>query len=81
MQLVTAALLLPALALANPVALRQAKPPADEIKIISAQSSGNGCPQGSVSSTISPDRTVRSPSRCIRNRQPYLQQPGRDIWL
>ncbi|KAH7410943.1 hypothetical protein BKA64DRAFT_741572 [Cadophora sp. MPI-SDFR-AT-0126] len=59
MQLITAALLLPALALANPVAQRQAKsPPADEIKIISAQSSGNGCPQGSVSSTISPDRTV-----------------------
>ncbi|KAL2070706.1 hypothetical protein VTL71DRAFT_13732 [Oculimacula yallundae] len=60
MQLITAALLLPALALANPVIQRQSKagPPADEIKIISAQSSGNGCPQGSVSSTISPDRTV-----------------------
>ncbi len=54
-----AALLLPALVLANPVANRQSKgPPPDEIKIISAQSSGNGCPQGSVSSTISPDRTV-----------------------
>lgn len=61
MQLITAVLLLPALALANPVAKRQSKaPPADEIKIISAQSSGNGCPQGSVTSTISPDRTVRT---------------------
>ncbi|KAH6723323.1 hypothetical protein BKA61DRAFT_464280 [Leptodontidium sp. MPI-SDFR-AT-0119] len=59
MQLITAVLLLPALALANPVAKRQSKaPPADEIKIISAQSSGNGCPQGSVTSTISPDRTL-----------------------
>lgn len=54
------ALLLPALALASPLASRNvyAGPPADQISILSAQSSGNGCPQGSVSNTLSPDRTV-----------------------
>ncbi|CZS88628.1 uncharacterized protein RAG0_00574 [Rhynchosporium agropyri] len=58
MQLITAALLLPALALANPVLQRQKGPPADEIKIVSAQTSGNGCPQGTVTSTIDPGRTL-----------------------
>ncbi|KAE8449235.1 hypothetical protein EG329_008402 [Mollisiaceae sp. DMI_Dod_QoI] len=56
------ALLLPALALASPVAnlnrSTYAGPPPDKITILSAQSSGNGCPQGSVSNTLSPDRTV-----------------------
>jgi hypothetical protein len=56
------AILLPVLALANPLGNRQtpATPPVDQITIISAQSSGNGCPQGSVSNTLSPDKTVSS---------------------
>ncbi len=30
-----------------------------DIQILSASFSGNGCPQGSVSTSISPDKTVR----------------------
>jgi len=33
-------------------------PNPNEIQIISASFSGNGCPQGSVSTSISPDKTV-----------------------
>lgn len=57
------AFLLPALAAASPLA--QTSPdgwadgpdPAD-IQITSASFSGNGCPQGTVSTSISTDRTV-----------------------
>jgi len=52
------AILFPVLALANPLGSRDTAPPADQITILSAQSSGNGCPQGSVSNTLSKDRTV-----------------------
>ncbi|KAL1874345.1 hypothetical protein VTK73DRAFT_477 [Phialemonium thermophilum] len=55
--------LLPALAAATP--LRQATPDGwadgpdpNEIQIQSATFSGNGCPQGTVSTSISPDKTV-----------------------
>jgi len=48
-------------AFATPVDLefveRQAPDP-NQIYIISAQTSGNGCPQGSVTTTISPDKSV-----------------------
>jgi hypothetical protein len=54
-----AGLLLPVLAAATPAHLvSRGGPPLDQIKIISADASGNGCPQGSVSTTISTDRTV-----------------------
>jgi len=33
-------------------------PDPNQIQIISASFSGNGCPQGSVSTSISPDKTV-----------------------
>jgi hypothetical protein len=61
------AFLLPALAAANPIALAQVGgdgwadgPDPNDIQIVSASFSGNGCPQGSVSTTISPDKTVSS---------------------
>ncbi|KAH6681350.1 hypothetical protein B0J14DRAFT_613341 [Halenospora varia] len=62
---ITAALLLvPTLVLGSPLDSdfttkeRRQSPPADQITIDSASSSGNGCPQGSVSTTLSPDKTV-----------------------
>jgi len=48
-------------ALANPVVnldTRQTSPPPDQVTIISAMTSGNGCPQGTVSTTFSPDKTI-----------------------
>ncbi|SPO00236.1 uncharacterized protein DNG_03083 [Cephalotrichum gorgonifer] len=54
-------LLAPALAVAKPVLNPQAVsdlPDPSEIQILSATWSGNGCPSGSVSTSISPDRTV-----------------------
>lgn len=59
-----ALLILPALIAASPLNSdytpleRRVDPPADQITIVSASSSGNGCPQGSVSTTLSPDKTV-----------------------
>jgi hypothetical protein len=57
--------LLPALAAASPLnsaytplERRDAGPPIDQITIESSSYSGNGCPQGSVSTTLSPDKTV-----------------------
>ncbi|KAK4184384.1 hypothetical protein QBC35DRAFT_58926 [Podospora australis] len=58
------AFILPALAVASPVAQIVGPdgwanaPDPKQIQISSAKSSGNGCPQGTVSSTISPDKTV-----------------------
>lgn len=59
------AFILPALAAASPIAQGIVGPDGwanapdpKQIQIESAGSSGNGCPQGSVSSTISPDKTV-----------------------
>jgi len=57
MQLITG-LLLPALAAASPLVNRGSGPPPDQITIIKAETSGNGCPQGSVSTILSTDRTV-----------------------
>lgn len=61
------AFLLPALAAASPVAQvigsdgwADAPDPKD-IQIQSATFSGNGCPQGTVSTNISPDKTVSPP--------------------
>jgi len=49
-------LLLPVLAAANPVGLeRRANP---QITIVDAQTSGTGCPQGTVSTSLSLDGTV-----------------------
>ncbi|KAI0602663.1 hypothetical protein F4775DRAFT_588233 [Biscogniauxia sp. FL1348] len=55
-----AALLAPALAAANPIGIISDGdlPSPDEISIVSATASGNGCPQGTVTTNISPDRTV-----------------------
>jgi hypothetical protein len=62
-----ALLLLPALAVASPLnsaytplERRDAGPPIDQITIVDSGYSGNGCPQGSVSTTLSPDKTVSS---------------------
>ncbi|EAA35841.1 hypothetical protein GE21DRAFT_649 [Neurospora crassa] len=59
------AYLLPALAVAKPLGVVQPSPDgwADapdpkQIQIASATFSGNGCPQGTVSTSISPDKTV-----------------------
>ncbi|EJT79829.1 hypothetical protein GGTG_04912 [Gaeumannomyces tritici R3-111a-1] len=58
------AFLLPALAAATPVNLPKGGagqadgPDPKQIQIVSASFSGNGCPQGTVSTSISPDRTV-----------------------
>lgn len=58
------ALLLPALVAASPVAQVVGNdgwantPSPQEIQIVSARFSGSGCPQGSVSTSISPDKTV-----------------------
>lgn len=57
------AFLLPALAAANPVAQIggdgwASTPDAAQIQIQSATFSGNGCPQGTVSTSISDDKTV-----------------------
>ncbi|KAL2171230.1 hypothetical protein VTG60DRAFT_3541 [Thermothelomyces hinnuleus] len=61
------AFLLPALVAAGPIApvvgndgWADAPDPKD-IQIVSASFSGNGCPQGTVSTSISPDKTVRLP--------------------
>ncbi|CAG8949050.1 hypothetical protein HYFRA_00002179 [Hymenoscyphus fraxineus] len=61
----TAALfIIPALVAASPLnsdytpLQRRVDPPADQITIVSASSSGNGCPQGTVSTTLSPDKTL-----------------------
>ncbi|KAI0015087.1 hypothetical protein F4780DRAFT_787500 [Xylariomycetidae sp. FL0641] len=53
-------LLLPALVAASPLGIvsdGDAPSPA-EIQIVSVSASGNGCPQGTVTEDISPDRTV-----------------------
>ncbi|KAI5922348.1 hypothetical protein F4810DRAFT_711713 [Camillea tinctor] len=54
------ALLAPALAVANPIGIISDGdvPSPNDISIISATASGNGCPQGTVTTNISPDRTV-----------------------
>ncbi|KAF2748080.1 hypothetical protein M011DRAFT_442391 [Sporormia fimetaria CBS 119925] len=52
-----AAFLLPALALANPLPQKQA-PDDAQITIVDTSYSGNGCPQGSVSTSTSSDKTV-----------------------
>jgi hypothetical protein len=55
------ALLAPVLAAATPILNPQATsdlPNPKEIQIVSATWSGNGCPSNSVSTSISPDRTV-----------------------
>jgi hypothetical protein len=49
--------LLPAIALASPIELIESQAPG-QITIETSTYSGNGCPQGSVSSIISPDKTT-----------------------
>jgi len=64
------AALLPALAFASPANFhaRQTAPSPNQIQILSSSTSGNGCPQGSVSTTLSPDATVSLPSiQVLRN--------------
>ncbi|KAK3364649.1 hypothetical protein B0T25DRAFT_70365 [Lasiosphaeria hispida] len=58
-----AAFLLPVLAAASPVAQTSTngwadQPDPSQIQVISSSFSGNGCPQGTVSTSISPDKTV-----------------------
>lgn len=53
------ALLAPALITATPIEFETGKPDGDLIRIISASTSGNGCPQGTVTTDLSPDGTVR----------------------
>ncbi|KAH9883987.1 hypothetical protein F4778DRAFT_577766 [Xylariomycetidae sp. FL2044] len=53
--------LAPILASANPIGIVTDDgdtPNPAEIQIVSASASGNGCPQGTVTTDISPDRTV-----------------------
>lgn len=50
-----ATLLLPVLAAAYP---QSTAPSADQITIVDTSYSGNGCPQGSVSTSTSEDKTV-----------------------
>lgn len=54
------AILAPLLAAASPLGIagNGDLPSPGEIQIVSASSSGNGCPQGTVTTDISPDRTV-----------------------
>ncbi|KAK7750349.1 hypothetical protein SLS62_007757 [Diatrype stigma] len=54
------AILAPALVAATPIEFNPEpeKPDGDLIKIISASTSGNGCPQGTVTQDLSPDGTV-----------------------
>ncbi|KAI0011430.1 hypothetical protein F4779DRAFT_637254 [Xylariaceae sp. FL0662B] len=54
------ALLIPALVVANPlgIILDGDVPKVEDIQIISASASGNGCPQGTVTTDLSTDRTV-----------------------
>jgi hypothetical protein len=59
----TAFSLLMAQALAGPTLMtsdldKRQSPPPDQIVIVSAQTSGSGCPQGTVSSSMSADRTI-----------------------
>jgi len=56
------ALLLPVLALANPVpqTTTGGAPSPEQITIVDTTYSGNGCPQGSVSTSTSTDKTVRT---------------------
>jgi hypothetical protein len=60
-----AAFLLPVLAAANPVpaaenlVARADAPDPAQITIVDSTYSGNGCPQGSVSTSTSTDKTVR----------------------
>lgn len=53
-----AAFLLPVLAAANPVPRSGDVPSPEEITIVDTTYSGNGCPQGSVSTSTSTDKTV-----------------------
>jgi len=53
-----AALILPILAAANPLPQSGTAPDPGQITIIDSSYSGNGCPQGSVSTSTSPDKTV-----------------------
>lgn len=56
------AILAPALAATSPIGLSDNAsgdvPSPDQIQIVSTSNSGNGCPQGTVTTDISPDRTV-----------------------
>lgn len=55
------AFLLPALTAASPLIPTQELkdgPDPKEIQIVNASFSGNGCPQGTVVTSISPDKTV-----------------------
>jgi len=45
-------------ALASPIIEERQAPPPTQITIVNAQTSGNGCPQGSVSTNFSPDKTL-----------------------
>lgn len=79
MRSAVAAFLLPALALAAPLdgpglngpgvgtEAWADQPDPKEIQIVATRFSGSGCPQNSVSTSISPDKTVRSlkPTTCL----------------
>lgn len=53
-----AAFLLPVLAIATPVPQSGTAPDPSQITILDSSYSGNGCPQGTVSTSTSPDKTV-----------------------
>jgi hypothetical protein len=71
------AFLLPALVAASPVAQVVGNdgwadaPDPNDIQIMSATFSGNGCPQGSVSTNISPDKTVSLGPESLRRAAGY----------
>lgn len=61
MRFAALAVLAPALIAATPIEFdpEPDKPDGELIRIISASTSGNGCPQGTVTQDLSPDGTVR----------------------
>lgn len=70
MRSAVAAFLLPALALAAPLdgpgigtEAWADQPDPNQIQIVATRFSGSGCPQNSVSTSISPDKTVRNPDQ------------------
>lgn len=67
-----AAFLLPLLAVATPVPQSGTAPDPSQITILDSSYSGNGCPQGSVSTSTSPDKTVSCSSFLSTPHVPQL---------
>lgn len=73
------ALMLPALSIALPQSASAPSP--DQISIVDTSYSGNGCPQGSVSTSTSPDKTVSIALHVYIQLVPALESAPRDQTL